>query len=103
MKTLDLFGASTVLKLHPNTVRCKARNGEIPASKQGRRWIFIEDDLVKMIRSDYSSKWQVSHKQENTLCGSTKEMTSTTQTTRSTDEEYENLLRLPAEVKPKSF
>lgn len=103
MKTLDLYGAAEMLQMHPNTVRILARDGELPASKVGKRWVFIEEDLANAIREGYSAKWQMAQGlQEKTLCESTNETESTTQTTRSMEKEYENLLKLPIRQKPNS-
>ena len=44
MNTLTLEHAATFLKMHPEEVRCRAKHGLIPASKPGRRWVFIDDD-----------------------------------------------------------
>ena len=67
MKTLDLKEAAQFLKLHPVTVQAKARSGEIPASKPGKRWTFVQDDLVTYLRSLYPDKWR-------TLQGDSKEV-----------------------------
>ena len=43
--TLDLAQAAAFLKLHPHTVQQRARAGIIPASKPGRRWVFLQHEL----------------------------------------------------------
>ena len=58
MITLDLEGAAAFLKMHPEEVRRRARMGEIPGAKAGKRWVFIEDDLVAFLRSRYASPRQ---------------------------------------------
>lgn len=58
MKTLDLKEAARFLTLHAVTVQAKARSGEIPAFKPGRRWTFLQDDLVTYLRSFYPERWQ---------------------------------------------
>ena len=44
--TLDLLKAADFLKMHPMTVRERARAGKIPgASKPGKKWVFLEEGL----------------------------------------------------------
>jgi len=43
--TFTLNEAATFLKLHPHTVQERARAGIIPASKPGRRWVFLQTEL----------------------------------------------------------
>ncbi|TFW05786.1 DNA-binding protein [Oxalobacteraceae bacterium OM1] len=72
MRTLDLHEAADFLKLHHEEVRRRAKAGIIPGAKLGKRWGFIEDDLVAYIRSLYAQPrqaLQVGHK-ENHLCHS---------------------------------
>src|SRR5690606_15543088 len=61
MKTLSLDEAAQFLKIHQVTLAEKARSGEIPGSKVGRRWVFIEDDLVQHLRSQYDARRQATH------------------------------------------
>jgi hypothetical protein len=58
MRTLDLQEAAHLLRLNPEELRQRAKAGAIPGAKVGRRWIFIEDDLVDHIRSLYASPRQ---------------------------------------------
>ncbi|WP_298193754.1 helix-turn-helix domain-containing protein [Metallibacterium sp.] len=53
MKTLSLPEAADFLKVHPEEVRRRAKQGAIPGAKVGRRWVFIEDDLAVYLRSLY--------------------------------------------------
>ena len=53
MKTLNLEQAAAFLHMHPYTVMQKVHAGLIPAAKPGKRWVFIEDDLVKYLRGQY--------------------------------------------------
>ena len=72
MKTLNLDDAAQFLKLHPEEVRCRAKAGIIPGAKSGKRWVFIEDDLVAYLRSLYATPrqaLQVGH-EEKQLCHS---------------------------------
>lgn len=56
MKTLDLLEAAAFLKVHPETLRRRARTGDIPSAKPGKGWVFIEDDLVDWLRRDYAGR-----------------------------------------------
>lgn len=58
MKTLNLNEASNLLKLHSQTVRTKAKSGELPGAKLGKCWVFIESDLLNWIRSQYTTPRQ---------------------------------------------
>jgi helix-turn-helix protein len=53
MRTLDLDEAAAWLKIHPNRLQERAKAGEIPGAKIGRRWVFIEEDLALYVRSRY--------------------------------------------------
>ena len=54
MKTLSLIEAANFLKMHAEEVRRRAKSGRLPGAKLGKRWVFILDDLVEYIRSQYS-------------------------------------------------
>lgn len=58
MNTLNLAEAAGFLKMHPEEVRCRAKRGLIPASKPGRRWVFIDEDLAAFLRGKYASDRQ---------------------------------------------
>jgi hypothetical protein len=53
MRTLDLEEAAAWLKIHPNRLQERAKAGEIPGAKIGKRWVFIEEDLALYVRSKY--------------------------------------------------
>lgn len=40
MNTYDIVEAAQIAKVHPDTLRKMARDGEVPATKIGRSWIF---------------------------------------------------------------
>lgn len=70
MKTLVLEEAAQFLHMHPITLLRKANSGEIPGAKIGKRWIFLEVDLVDYVRAQYSSRvMQGAH--EEVTCRST--------------------------------
>ena len=54
MKTFALEEAAAFLPLHPVTVAERAKRGLIPGAKLGKRWVFIEADLVGYLRSFYA-------------------------------------------------
>lgn len=76
MKTLNLKEAAIFLKMTPEGLRVKVAKGEIPASKVGKYWIFIEADLVDYMRSRYSksaeTSWGVVDSNRRTTWHSTK-------------------------------
>ncbi len=41
MRTLNLQQAAALLMIHPVTLQAKARRGEIPGARPGRRWVFF--------------------------------------------------------------
>ena len=48
LMTIDEVAA--YLKVHPDTVRRRAREGDIPAAKIGKQWRFHSDMLAKLRR-----------------------------------------------------
>jgi excisionase family DNA binding protein len=54
METLNLEQAAKFMHLHPDTLQRMAKRGEVPACKTGKRWVFIDVDLVAYIRSNYA-------------------------------------------------
>ena len=48
-----------MLHLHPETLRGKAVNGEVPGAKINSRWLFIKQDLFDMIRNGYNQSQRV--------------------------------------------
>lgn len=43
MRTLDLDEAAALAKCHPDHLRKLAVNGQVPATKVGRSWVFVEE------------------------------------------------------------
>jgi excisionase family DNA binding protein len=58
MTTLDLDEAAALLKMHKQTVRSRAIAGKIPAAKPGKCWVFIKEDLINWLRSQYDISQQ---------------------------------------------
>lgn len=68
---LNLKQAAEFLHLHPVTLQRKALRGEVPAAKLGKRWIFLEIDLIAFLRAQYPSRVMQGVHEENKLCRST--------------------------------
>ncbi len=98
MKTLDLHQAAQFLRMNPEALRQKAKAGEVPGAKPGKCWVFVEEDLVEYIRSQYASQRQATRatcNEEVILCRydvETKSGGSTSQ--HQMDEEYAEALGL---------
>ncbi|APZ43605.1 helix-turn-helix domain-containing protein [Acidihalobacter ferrooxydans] len=58
MNTLDLNAAATKLQMSPESLRRKAKAGQIPAAKPGKQWVFLEEDLVDWLRAQYPQRRQ---------------------------------------------
>src|SRR3972149_8653122 len=71
MQTLSLIEAAQFLKMHPEEVRRRARMGLVPGAKAGKRWVFIEDDLVSYLRSFYAASRQALVGDRSEPCQST--------------------------------
>ena len=54
METMNINEAAQFLHLNSETLRRLAKNGEIPAAKPGKKWVFIKADLADWLRSQYS-------------------------------------------------
>ncbi|MDH3671311.1 MAG: helix-turn-helix domain-containing protein [Gammaproteobacteria bacterium] len=50
---LTLREAATLLRLHPETVRTRAKLGKIKGVQVGRRWRFLRADLIAWLRTRY--------------------------------------------------
>jgi excisionase family DNA binding protein len=104
MKTLDLTEAAELLKLHPQTVLQRARSGTIPSAKPGKCWVFIEEDLINWIRSQYTRPQQDVGQGGKEVC-SLKEKTANTGgivLPRQMAQQYASLLKLPIREKPRN-
>lgn len=105
MKTLTLEQAAEILRMHKVTVRNKARAGELPAAKIGKRWLFVEVDLINWLRLQYSPlALQGDKTTEIKLCHSTNEKTVPNGGSRlvSMDDEYRKALGLRTDKLPKN-
>jgi Helix-turn-helix domain len=70
IKTMDVDEAAAFLKIHPVTLSVKAASGEIQGAKIGKRWVFLQVDLIEHIRAQYQSRALQGERKE-TLCHST--------------------------------
>src|SRR5260370_23529321 len=97
MGTLTLQQAAALLKIHPVTLQDKARAGEIPGTKIGRAWVFIEIDLLEYIRSKYRQRALQGDGKEVLKCHSLNAKTHLTggSSLSTTDAEYSKVLALP--------
>ncbi len=51
METMNLDEAAAFLRMNSEVLRRWAKAGRVPASKIGKRWLFLRSDLVDFIRS----------------------------------------------------
>lgn len=49
--SMDVQEAADFLLLHPDTVKARARCGEIPAYKPGRKWVFLQNELLDYLKT----------------------------------------------------
>jgi len=100
MKTLNLHEAAALLRMHAESLRQKTRQGLIPGAKIGKRWVFLEEDLVQYLRSQYPSPRQAARvtgtegKAYLSPVGR-KTVSSERDSQLATDVEYAKLLGLP--------
>ena len=78
MRTLALVEAADFLKMHPEEVRRRARSGQLPGAKAGKRWVFLDVDHAEYLRSLYAAPRQalrVTLRKEINECHSTNAVT----------------------------
>src|SRR6202048_4722090 len=104
MNTLDLQAAAAFLHIHPMTLQEKARAGEIPGAKIGKRWVFVDVDLIEHIRSQYPRRVLQSERKELEPCHSTNAATHHIGGSRSAtaEEQYSTALGLKTKLTPRS-
>lgn len=103
MNTLNLQQAADLLKMHPVTLQAKAKTGIVPGCKIGRRWVFIEIDLIEHMRAQYNKRALQGERKE-TLCHSinVKTRLSGGSKSPSVDEQYNAVLGLKTKSKPRN-
>lgn len=50
-ETFSVGQAADFLQTHPETLKARARTGEIKGDKPGLRWVFLEEDLIACLKS----------------------------------------------------
>jgi hypothetical protein len=103
--SLSLSEAADFLKLSPSALRQKAKYGLIPGAKIGKCWVFIQQDLAELIRSQYSFPRQALRVSttENVQCYTNATKLGGSDLRPPTEREYDALLKRPAKPKPKNF
>ena len=97
METLDVCAAAAFLLSHPVELRRRAKWGLVPAAKIGKRWVFIKDDLVNFVRSQYAvsrQALQVTSRKESTCHFTREEQPGGSNASLQMESEYKNLLGL---------
>ncbi len=107
IETFDLIEAANFLRMNPEILRRKAFAGEIPGTKSGKGWVFLNIDLVAYLRSKYPANKQdlqgAERKEDETQWHSKSEAVPGTSTlSRQADDEYEKVLGLKTKKKRKS-
>ncbi|PPC90948.1 MAG: hypothetical protein CTY35_14000 [Methylotenera sp.] len=68
-KTIGIKEAAELLMVHPVTLYRMAERGEVPAVKPGKRWVFVDIDLIEWLRAQYLTQTSVSDSTERmNLC-----------------------------------
>ena len=105
MRTLNLEEAAEFLHVHPITLQGKAKAGIVPGTKIGRRWIFIDVDLLDYIRSQYKPRALQEEHLEESECHSLNAKTVPTGGLKSqsmVENQYREALGLPINKKHRS-
>jgi excisionase family DNA binding protein len=98
--TLTAEEAAIILNMNKTSLMRKAKRGEIPGRKPGKRWVFVKEDLREWLKGDYAINRQVSNfvdlsEKDTRKCQSRKEAKSGGQiSSLQTDNEYARLLGL---------
>jgi len=74
MQILDVLEAAAFLKMNPEVLRRKAKLGEVPGRKVGKKWVFVEEHLADFVSGRYPlqiSEKLVEHHEVNGQCLST--------------------------------
>lgn len=105
MKTLTLQEAAAFLKIHPVTLLGKVNAGVVPGAKIGKRWVFVDVDLVEYLRSNYRrqvSSDSTERKEAEWLSIDKRTRLSGGSTLPLVDDEYAKALGLQTESKHRS-
>lgn len=101
--TLSLEEASAFLHIHSVTLLRKAQAGIIPGAKIGKRWIFLQVDLMSFVRSQYVRQALLGEA-EVSQCHSSSAKTRRTGglNSQSTEKRYNEVLGLRIKDKPRN-
>jgi hypothetical protein len=102
MQSLDLIEAATFLKMNAEVLRRKAKAGDIPSRKIGKRWVFIREHLADFVSGRYAQHGRelrvidgFKHIHEDKQCQSTNaKKRGGLSSPHQTADEYNNLLGL---------
>ncbi|WP_153075755.1 helix-turn-helix domain-containing protein [Paraburkholderia bonniea] len=101
--TLTLADAAALLHAHPETVRLKAKAGELPGRKVGKRWIFSLVALQRYLAGEWIPRLvQGDHNEEVKKCRSINGVEARTGITSCTPLEAERRYRAALEPAIKS-
>ncbi|MCM1512687.1 MAG: helix-turn-helix domain-containing protein [Oxalobacter formigenes] len=105
IKTISLEEAAKILHAHKETVRLKAKRGEIPGQKVGKNWIFSQLAIERYLAGEWVPR-VVEGKKEIHQCHSTNEVTAHIGITRYTrleaEKSYEEALAPKTKGKPRN-
>jgi excisionase family DNA binding protein len=100
LTTITADEAAILLKMNKTSLMRKAKRGEIPGIKPGKRWVFVLEDLHEWMKGAYANMRQVSNfvdtsDKDTRKCHLRKEAKSGGQSSPlQTENEYESLLGL---------
>ena len=105
LRSLTLEEAAQLLPIHPQTLRKKALAGEVPGAKLGKRWVFLELDLVALLRARYCSLGRALYERGEVLCSTNAQIAAIggAASRHLTERKYADRLRLPTEDLPRSL
>lgn len=97
MVSFDVNEAAEFLKMNPQVLCRKAKSGEVPARKVGKRWVFIREHLADFVSGRYTQSGQtlrvIDGNKGDTLCQSTNAAKrGGFNSLRQTEQEYSKLL-----------
>ena len=101
MRTFDLSEAAGLLKMSAEALRQRAKAGELRAYKPGKRWVFLESDLLAYLVGGYAAENE--RARLGAACRSTSEgKHGGSASRRPAASEYTNLLKRPTARQPRS-
>ncbi|RYD66600.1 MAG: DNA-binding protein [Sphingomonadales bacterium] len=107
MRLLTLKEAAAFLKVHPNTMRSYANSGAVPATKFGREWRFLDEDLVAAIRAGYPGRVRMQlsadDKEAERWHSGTVQAFTTSSSQHLTERELDDLLARPTGRRPRNI